>query len=206
MAAGHGHAAWTSQPYPVAPKRGNTLVAFMNGSIYHPSIDCGSIVSVTDSAGGVWHKLGESGPDNHTGINISSWMCASAAGGPTALTAHFSNDSQQMACLLLEFANLPPHLKVASLERRTFGRDTPPLSSAVPLSAGDVAFAFRTSIYVFPQGPGVRNWKQILSDTTGANALMMLDAPAGELTATWSGSEVGGGLDILLLALTSGRR
>jgi hypothetical protein len=42
-----------------------------------------------------------------------------------------------------------------------------------------------------------------MSDTTGANALMMLNTPAGEVTADWSGSVVGNGLDILLLGLSS---
>jgi hypothetical protein len=203
LPAGLGHADWDSQRYPVNPKPGNTLVAFMNGSIYHPSIDCGSIVKVTDSAGGTWHKLGESGVDDHTGINISCWICPSAVGGPTSLTATFSNASQQLACLLLEFANLPPRLKVVNLERRSYGGDVPHLASGIPLSDGDVAFAFRTSIFVLPEGPGSRRWKQIMSDTTGANALMMLNTPAGEVTADWSGSVVGNGLDILLLGLSS---
>jgi hypothetical protein len=35
---------------------------------------------------------------------------------------------------------------------------------------------------------------------------MMLNTPTGELTASWSGSQVGGGLDILLLALSGGHR
>jgi len=200
-----GHPTWQSQSYPVAPARGNTLVAFMNGSIYHPNIDCGSIVSVTDSAGGTWRRAGESGPDDHTGINISCWICDSAVGGPTTLDVTFSNASQQLACLLLEFANLPGPLTVQSLNRRTFGVDVPHLSTPTAISAGDIAFAFRTSIFVLPQGPGAPAWKQIMSDTTGANALMMLDAPAGTLTAAWSGSVVMGGLDMLLLALTSGR-
>jgi hypothetical protein len=205
LPAGTGHAAWTSQAYPVNPRPGNTLIAFMNGSIYHPSIDCGSIVTVTDSAGGTWHKLGESGVDNHTGINISCWICPSAVGGPTSLTATFSNASQQLACLLLEFANLPADLEVVSVERRTFGSDVPHLSTGTPLSASDIAFAFRTSIFVLPEGPGSRRWKQIVSDTTGANALMMLNTPAGELTASWSGYVVRGGLDILVLALSARR-
>jgi len=202
LPAGRGHVAWTSQRYPVNPKPGNTLIAFMNGSIYHPSIDCGSVVTVTDSVGGRWHKLGESGVDNHTGINISSWICPSAVGGPTSLTATFSNASQQLACLLLEFANLPAHLKVVNQERRTFGSDVPDLTSGTPLSAGDIAFAFRTSIFVLPEGPGSQRWQQVLSDTTGANALMMLNTPDGVLTAAWSGYVVRGGLDILLLALS----
>jgi hypothetical protein len=197
-----GHSVWRSQAYPVDPTAGNTLVAFMNGSIYHPRIDCGSVVKVSDSAGGHWYKAGESGVDNHTGINISCWICQSAIGGPTFLTAKFSNASQQLACLLLEFANLPAHLKVQSLDRRTFGGDDPPLTSSRPISAGDIAFAYRTSIYVFPQGPGSPAWKQMMSDTTGANALMMLNTPAGELTASWSGSVVGGTLDMLLVALS----
>jgi hypothetical protein len=201
LPAGRGHRAWRSQAYPVDPTAGNTLVAFMNGSIYHPNIDCGSVVSVTDSAGGHWYKAGESGVDDHTGINISCWICQSAVGGPTFLTAKFSNASQQLACLLLEFANLPAHLMVQSLNRRTFGGDDPPLTSRA--SAGDIAFALRTSIFVLPQGPGSPAWKQMMSDTTGANALMMLNTPTGELTASWSGSVVGGGLDILLLALSA---
>jgi hypothetical protein len=118
LPAGRGHAKWKSQPYPVNPAPGNTLVAFMNGSIYHPSIDCGSVLKVTDSAGGHWVKVGESGVDDHTGINISCWICQSAVGGPTSLTATFSNPSQQLACLLLEFANLPAHLKVRTVSRQ----------------------------------------------------------------------------------------
>jgi hypothetical protein len=203
LPAGRGHTKWTSQPYPVDPSPGNTLVAFMNGSIYHPRIDCGSIVAVKDSAGGHWHQVGESGPDNRTGINISCWICDSAAGGPTSLTATFSNASQQLACLLLEFANLPPHLKLKSLSRRTFGGDLPPLTTGTPVSAGDIAFAFRTDIFVLPQGPGSPQWKQIMSDTTGANALMMLDTPADVVTASWSGEfPLTSGLDILLVALS----
>jgi hypothetical protein len=198
---GQGHPDWTSQPFPVNPTPGNTLVAFMNGSIYNPAIECGSIEQVTDSAGAIWHQLGQSGPDDHTGINISCWMCPSAVGGPTALTATFSNASQQLACLLLEFANLPPDLEVVDLQRRTFGGDLPHLTSGTHISEGDVALAFRTSIFVLPQGPGSAGWKQILSDTTGANALMMLRTPSGPLTAEWSGAVVQGGLDVLQLAL-----
>lgn len=204
LPAGAGHPDWTSQPYPVDPKPGNTLVAFMNGSIYHPTIDCGSIVAVTDSAGGVWHKAGQSGPDDHTGINISCWVCDSAVGGPTALTATFSNASQQLACLLLEFANLPKDLEVQSVGQRTYGRDLPHLSADRPVSAGDIAFAFRTSIYIRPQGPGSPDWHQIASDTTGANALMMLDTQPGVLTASWSGADITGGLDMLIVALGAG--
>jgi hypothetical protein len=204
LPAGSGHAAWMSQAYPVNPTAGNTLVAFMNGAIYHPTIDCGSIESVTDSAGGTWYGAGQSGIDDHTGINISCWVCDSAVGGPTTLTATFSNDSQQMACLLLEFADLPKHLNVQSVGRRTYGRDLPHLSADTPISAGDIAFAFRTSIYVRPQGPGSPAWKQILSDTTGANALMKLDTTAGNLTASWTGADITGGLDMLIVALTAG--
>jgi hypothetical protein len=202
LPAGKGHARWTSQPYPVNPVPGNTLVAFMNGSIYHPRIDCGSVIAVTDSAGGLWRKVGESGPDDHTGINISCWICQSAVGGPTSLTATFSNASQQLACLLLEFANLPERLQVRSVTRRSFGGDEPHLVTGTPVSAGDIAFAFRTSIFVLAVGPGSPEWKQMMSDTTGANALMMLDTPAGEVTASWSGRNVDG-LDLLLVALTS---
>jgi hypothetical protein len=202
LPAGKGHTQWTSQAYPVNPTPGNTLVAFMNGSIYHPHTDCGSVVAVTDSAGGQWHKVGESGPDNHTGINISCWICQSAAGGPTSLTATFSNASQQLACLLLEFANLPEHLEVSNVIRRSFGGDDPHLVTDTPVSAGDVAFAFRTSIFVLPQGPGSPGWKQMMSDTTGANALMILDTPEGEVTASWSGRDVWNGLDILLVTLS----
>jgi len=203
LPAGRGHARWMSQPYPVDPAPGNTLVAFMNGSIYHPDIDCGSVIEVTDSAGGRWHKVGESGIDDHTGINISCWICQSAVGGPTSLTARFSNRSQQLACLLLEFANLPANLKVRSVSRRSFGGDLPHLTTGTPLSAGDVAFAYRTSIYVIAQGPGSPAWKQMMSDTTGANALMMLDTPAGDVTASWSGNVVAGTLDLLLIALAA---
>lgn len=203
LPAGRGHAKWTSQRYPVDPAPGSTLVAFLNGSIYHPRIDCGSVIALTDSAGGRWHKAGESGVDNHTGINISCWICESAVGGPTRLTATFSNASQQLACLLLEFANLPAHLKVKSLSRRSFGGDLPHLTTSTPLSAGDIAFAFRTDIFVLPQGPGSSLWKQAMSDTTGANALTMLETPAGEITASWSGNVVGNGLDILLVALSA---
>ena len=203
LPAGRGHPRWSSQPYPVNPAPGNTLVAFMNGSIYHPRIDCGSVVAVTDSAGGHWRKAAESGVDDHTGINISCWICDSAIGGPTSVTATFSNHSQQLSCLLLEFANLPAHLKVKSVTRRSFGGDDPHLSTAAPVSKGDIAFAYRASIWVLPQGPGAPEWKQIMSDTTGANALMMLDTPASTVTASWSGSVVKNGLDILLVALSA---
>ena len=203
LPAGRGHARWKSQAFPVNPAPGNTLVAFMNGSIYHPHIDCGSVIAVTDSAGGHWYKAGESGEDDRTGINISCWICQSAVGGPTSLTATFSNKSQQLACLLLEFANLPANLKVRSVSQRTFGGDLPHLMTDMPLTAGDIAFAYRTSIFVLPQGPGSPGWKQMMSDTTGANALMMLNTPAGEVTASWSGNVVTGTLDLLLVALSA---
>jgi hypothetical protein len=174
----------------------------MNGSIYHPRIECGSVTEVMDSAGGHWFKVGESGVDDHTGINISCWICQSAVGGPTTLTATFSNASQQLSCLLLEFANLPNNLKVRSVSRRSFGGDLPHLTTGTPLAAGDIAFAYRTDVYVLAQGPGSPAWKQMMSDTTGANALMMLDTPAGDVTASWSGNVVTGTLDILLVALS----
>ena len=202
LPAGRGDVRWRSQPFPVNPARGNTLVAFMNGSIYHPKIDCGSIVAVHDTGGGRWRKLAESGPDDHTGINISAWMCDAAVGGPTALTATFSNRSQQLACLLLEFANLPTGLRVSNVSNRSFGGDLPPLTTAAPVQQGDVALAFRTSIWVLPQGPGSSGWKQVMSDTTGANALVMLDTPPGPLTASWSGGAVENGLDLLLVTLS----
>jgi hypothetical protein len=197
-----GHFRWRSQPFPVDPAPGNTLIAFMNGSIYHPKIDCGSIVAVHDTAGGRWRKLGQSGPDDHTGINISAWMCDAAVGGPTALTATFSNRSQQLACLLLEFAKLPSGLRVSNVSSRNFGGDLPHLTTAAPVQQGDVALAFRTSIWVLPQGPGSPGWKQVMSDTTGANALVMLDTPPGPVTASWSGDVVENGLDLLLVTLS----
>ena len=43
----------------------------------------------------------------------------------------------------------------------------------------------------------------MMSDTTGANALVMLDTPPGEVTASWSGRDVGHGLDLLLVALSA---
>ena len=179
--AGTGHASWTSQPYPVNPKPGSTLMTFLNGSIYNPSIDCGSVVGDRLGRGHVV-KAGESGPDDHTGINISCWVCDSAVGGPTELTVAYSNASQQLACLLLEFANPATNLKVQTADRRTFGKDLPRLSSSAPVAPGDIAFAYRTSIFVLPQGPGSPAWKQIMSDTTGANALMMLNTPGGTIT------------------------
>jgi hypothetical protein len=202
LSAGKGHAKWRSQAYPVNPAPGNTLVAFMNGSIYHPHIECGSVTEVMDSAGGHWFKVGESGVDDHTGINISCWICQSAVGGPTTLTATFSNASQQLSCLLLEFANLPDNLRVRSVSRRSFGGDLPHLTTGTPLAAGDIAFAYRTDVYVLAQGPGSPAWKQMMSDTTGANALMMLDTPSGDVTASWSGNVVTGTLDLLLVALS----
>ncbi len=205
LPAGTGHAAWTSQPYPVDPMPGNTLLTFLNGSIYKPTVDCGSVVAVTDSAGGAWYKAGESGPDDHTGINISCWVCDSAIGGPTAITATFSNASQQLACLLLEFANLPNNLRVKSLSRRTFGSDVPHLSTSAPVEAGDVALAYRTSVFILPQGPGSPVWRQMMSDTTGANALTILSTQPGTVTASWSGAKLNGGLDMLLLTLGGDR-
>jgi hypothetical protein len=202
LPAGRGHFRWKSQSFPVDPAPGNTLIAFMNGSIYHPKIDCGSIVAVHDTAGGRWRKLGQSGPDDKTGINISAWMCDAAVGGPTALEATFSNRSQQLACLLLEFANLPSGLRVSNLSNRNFGGDLPHLTTATPVQQGDVAVAFRTSIWVLPQGPGSSGWKQVMSDTTGANALVMLDTPPGPVTASWSGNVVANGLDLLLVTLS----
>jgi hypothetical protein len=202
LPAGSGRQQWRSQSFPIDPRPGNTLVSFMNGSIYHPSVDCGSIASVTDTAGGTWYKAGQSGPDDHTGINISCWICDSAIGGPTALLPTFTNASQQLACLLLELENVPTDLRLQALAHRTFGGDRPHLRTALPVSAGDIAFAFRTSIFILPQGPGSPKWTQVMSDTTGANALMMLRTEEGPLSASWSGSNVNGGLDILLLALT----
>ena len=202
LPAGRGHFRWKSQRFPVDPAPGNTLIAFMNGSIYHPEIDCGSIVAVHDTAGGRWRKLAQSGPDDHTGINISAWMCDAAVGGPTALTATFDNRSQQLACLLLEFANLPSGLRVSNVSTRDYGGDLPHLTTVAPVQQGDVALAFRTSIWVLPQGPGSSGWEQVMSDTTGANALVMLDTPPGPVTASWSGWVVESGLDILLVTLS----
>ena len=204
LPAGAGHQQWRSQSFPVDPRPGNTLVSFMNGSIYNPSIDCGSIISVTDTVGGKWYKAGQSGPDDHTGINISCWICDSAVGGPTALLPTFTNASQQLACLLLELENLPGNLAVQTLARRTFGADLPHLRTALPVATGDIAFAFRTSIFILPQGPGAPQWTQVMSDSTGASALMTLRTEEGPLTASWSGANVNAGLDILLLALNGG--
>ena len=138
-----------------------------------PEIQCGTIEqSPTPPAdsGTSWPNQGPTtAPES-----ISRAGCArSAPGGPTALTATFSNASQQLACLLLEFANLPSNLQVAECGATNLRRRRPPLRRGSP-SAGDIALAYRTSIFVLPQGPGSTGWHQILSDTTGANALMVL--------------------------------
>ena len=142
-------------------------------------------------------KAGQSGVDNHTGINISCLVVR--FGGRRSHHPHrhlFQRQSQQLACLLLELANLPPQLKVQSIARRGFpGGDLPHLATEGPVSAGDIGLAFRTSIYVKPEGPSDPGLRQVLSDTTGANALLMLNTPSGELTASWSGDVVTGGLD-----------
>jgi hypothetical protein len=41
-----------------------------------------------------------------------------------------------------------------------------------------------------------------MSDTTGANAEMMLNTPQGPVTASWSGDVVENGLDLLLVTLS----
>ena len=199
-----GSSAWNSQPYPVNPKAGNRLVAFMNGSIYHPAIDCGSVLSVTDTAGNTWVKAGESGPDNGTGINISCWTCDSARGGPTVLTPHFSNASQQLCCLLLEFANMPPPVIVESVASRSGGGDLPYVTTAGSVPAGCMAMAYRACIYAEElKGPGPGGWKQLISDSTGANCQILHSTPAGIFSTSWSGT-VSLGLDILLVVFGPG--
>jgi hypothetical protein len=197
-----GMTAWTAQAYPVNPAKGSTLVLFANGSIIHPSIVTGSVASVTDTASNKWVFCGESGPDQKTAINISAWLCRSALGGATTPTVNFTNNSQQLACLLLEFANMNGPLV---LDRSTYitnsGNDTP--NMAVTALAGDLAIAFRTFILGETLKGPTGSWQQIMSDTTGAWALMQRSTAAGTLTATWSGTQNATGVDADLVAFTS---
>jgi hypothetical protein len=194
-----------SQAFPVNPAPGNTLIAVMNGSIYHPAVECGSVTSVTDTAGNTWVPLAASGRDDFTGINIQVWMCRSANGGATSLTVNFSNASQQLSCLLLELANVSKNLVVDSSNggAGNFVGDSPNQVTSDAVSAGALAIAYRATFFTDqPRGPNV-GWMQVMSDTTGANCEMLLSAPAGVLAAHWTGSD-SGGLDILIVALRGG--
>jgi hypothetical protein len=199
-----GSTTWTTQSYPVNPTPGNKLIAIFNGSVYHPATDCGSVVSVTDTAGNTWLHAADSGPDNRTGINLSCWYVDSALGGPTTLTVTFSNASQQLLALLLEFTNLPAHITVDSLGLRAdAGSDSPSIITSTNTQPGGFALCYRA--IVFPDithGPGF-GWEPVISDTTGAYCEMQLTTPGGIISGDFSGTMIAG-INGLLIVFKSG--
>jgi hypothetical protein len=200
---------WTSQNYPVNPTPGNTLIALVtgivNGSVlFNPSnlLSCRA-QSITDGAGDTWLNVGESGFDKTSGVDWTMWLCRSALGGTTALTATFNQLATSAAFLLLEFKGLNADLVVdqtASLAGDNTSNAWTRTTGAI--SAGDIAIAIMSSLPAAVNSVSA-GWTQILSDTSGVGyAAMQLSTAAGALTATWSGGPFIG-TDILVTALKS---
>ena len=111
----------------------------------------------------------------------------------------FSNNSQQLCCLLLELANFAGNWVVDRTAVIQAVND--PQTLSVTALAGDFALAYRATIYANQTKGPASGWKQVISDTTGANCQVQFSTAAGTLTATpWAGT-VGGGCDYLLAAL-----
>ena len=132
------------------------------------------------------------------------WLCRSAKGGATTLTATFNQLATSAAFLLLEFKGLDPNLVVDQTASVASVNSSVSWTASTPAAVkpGSVALAIMSSL------PAEVNhvssgWTQILSDTSGVGwAAMQLSTAAGTLTVTWSGGPFMA-TDILLTALRS---
>ena len=199
---------WTSQPYPVNPTVGNTLVCFTTGIINGSVLGSSSALlscraqSITDTASNTWIPCGETGVDNTSGVDWRAFVCNRAKGGATTLTATFNQLATSAAFLLLEFRGLAPPLVVDQTASVASGNATVAWTASTPANvrAGSLALATISSL------PATLNhvssgWTQILSDTSGVGwAAMQLSTTAGPLTVAWSGGPIQA-TDILVTAL-----
>ncbi len=190
----------TSQSFPVDPTPGNTLVAMISGGNYkrRPYRSC-DVKTVTDSAGGLWHKVGDQLADDPTGVQWSIWLCNSAVGGATSLRVTFHPGNDCMACLLLELTGMPA-VNIADSSGTNEFRLVPSVATDASVGADDVALYAFSWVYAARRTPAA-GWIQVFSDTSGGGAMGMMPATeAGPLTATLGGSG-GGAYDSLLVAL-----
>lgn len=206
---------WNSQAYPVNPTAGNTLIAFVTGivrgSTIGSPITTGSLPcraqSVTDTASNTWIGLGESGTDNTSGVNWTGWLCRSAIGAATTLTATFNQLAESAAFLLLEFQGLAPNLVVDGTASVASGTASSSWTVTTPGSvhAGSLALAIISSLPIGLNAVS-SGWSQIMSDTSGVGwaAMQLSVASAGALTVSWnSANQPIAATDILLVALRS---
>jgi len=194
--------SWTSQAFPVNPTAGNLLVALVSGIVSSPF---GSVpaLTCTGAAGDTWRKVGESGVDPTSGVNLALFVCSTTQGGSAyTITVTFPFPSAGFSCLLMEFAGYDYPVVVDSGAGIAANHVTQAwtITAQNSVLAGDLALAAVSSLPVVPNAPA-SGWTQVLSDTAGVGyACMQLATAAGTLTSTWTGPAIAG-TDMVLTAL-----
>ena len=173
----------TSQPYPVNPKAGNALYAWIwrdrqtNGVV--------TITQVTDTAGNIWKVVNAGETSDNAGWGL--WKVDACKGGTTTLTAYYSGPGQQSNnFFLMEFANLPTAMQTDSLALNTSGFSQ---TTSAPISAGDLALSFSGGVYARTDLYASSGWTVIGNDVPACGFWQMnLNTSSGTLTMTNNGS------------------
>jgi len=202
----------TSQAYPINPATSSVLVAFVTGAVYEPpgggsasrgSIYAGVVQAVTDTASGLWRKMGEAGLDNVGGGDWSYWYCGTPPGGATTLTARWDVPIQTPAVLLLELGGCSTTL-VTDSQGAAVAQTIGSISTAGSVSASDIAFSTFGAIIARLFNPG-SGWAVAMSDTNGVGFHQLnVGTASGVLTATVGASSAG--TDMLISAFRPSKR
>lgn len=176
----------TSQPFPVTPTTGSTLIAAIQLASFGPTIipGAGSLQSVIDNTGKSWTKIAEQGNDLRAGGNWGIFVCNNAPAGVSTVTFTGDIPTATYIVILVELAGCPPWLSLDAFGNFIYS-DLGSNSTSSPVLAGDIAIC-ATSV-VIPRNwvPG-SGWVQLFSDCNGSGySQMQLGTAAGTLTATW---------------------
>jgi hypothetical protein len=208
--------SWTIPAYAVNPTAGNTLLCIVTGARYHNLVSGHIYVpgtaSLSDTAGNTWTKIGDIGTDVVGGGCWTLFVCNSALGGATTVTALFNPGGgvDTPSAGLFEFAHLTPAIQPLHLNRQ--GREITGSSTSVSTS-GDVAtgdMGVSMGGWLFGGGPPQttpptpgQGWRLLASDTNGGGFHQYLGSTVGgsPLTATLGSPLSASHIDLGVFAL-----
>jgi hypothetical protein len=148
--------------------------------------DCGSIASITDTAGNTYKSLVPAAGDNDNSGMLETWGAANIARSPTnVITVHFAKVCDGRNVKVIEYSGIDAFSPVDSTATM-FGSGGSAPDAGLTASAAAVLFA-HTADARMSDGPG-SGWTEVFTDDWGTLAEERFATTSGSFVATYKPS------------------